>query len=147
MRQNPGMRIQNILIPIASVLLVMAGYRAWGWAGVALAAGALMLWLLLHFTRLMHVLKRAADSPLGYVGSAVMLQVKLKSGMTLMHVVALTRALGEQISQPDSQPEIFRWTDPSDSSVTCEFLQGKLVRWELRRPEAAEEGATTRPGP
>jgi hypothetical protein len=31
--------------------------------------------------------------------------------------------------------------------VTCEFLQGKLVRWELRRPEAAEEGATTRPGP
>lgn len=147
MRQNPGMRIQNILIPIASVLLVMAGYRAWGWAGVALAAGALMLWLLLHFTRLMHVLKRAADSPLGYVGSAVMLQVKLKSGMTLMHVVALTRALGEQLSPPDSQPEIFRWTDPSDSSVTCEFLQGKLVRWELRRPEAAEEGATTRPGP
>jgi hypothetical protein len=147
MRQNPGMRIQNILIPIASVLLVMAGYRVWGWAGVALAAGGLMLWLLLHFTRLMHVLKRAADSPLGYVGSAVMLQVKLKSGMTLMHVVALTRALGEPLSPPDSQPEIFRWTDPSDSSVTCEFLQGKLVRWELRRPEAAEEGATTRPGP
>lgn len=147
MRQNPGMRIQNILIPIASVLLVMAGYRVWGWAGVALAAGGLMLWLLLHFTRLMHVLKRAADSPLGYVGSAVMLQVKLKSGMTLMHVVALTRALGEPLSPPDSQPEIFRWTDPSDSSVTCEFLKGKLVRWELRRPEADEAAAATRPGP
>lgn len=135
MRQNPGMRFQNILIPIGSVLLVVAGYRAWGWAGVALAGGGLMLWLLLHFTRLMHVLKRAADSPLGYVGSAVMLQAKLRPGMTLMHVVALTRALGEQLSPPDSQPELFRWTDPSDSSVTCEFLQGKLVRWELRRPE------------
>lgn len=147
MRQNPGMRFQNILIPIASVLLVMAGYRAWGWAGVALAAGGLMLWLLLHFTRLMHVLKRAADSPLGYVGSAVMLQVKLKPGLTLMHVVALTRALGEPLSPPDSQPEIFRWTDPSDSSVTCEFLKGKLVRWELRRPEADEAAAATRPGP
>lgn len=147
MRQNPGMRFQNILIPIGSVLLVVAGYRAWGWAGVALAAGGLMLWLLLHFTRLMHILKRAADSPLGYVDSAVMLQAKLKPGLTLMHVVALTRALGEQLSPPDSQPEIFRWTDPSDSSVTCEFLQGKLVRWALRRPEAAEAQAAPRPAP
>ncbi len=140
------MQMKNILIPIASVALVAAGYRAGGWAGVAFAIGALMLWLMLHFTRLMHILKRAADSPLGYVDSAVMLQAKLKPGMTLMHVVAMTRALGVQISPPDSQPEQFRWTDPSEALVICDFADGKLVRWEFRRPDVADPGLTPRPG-
>ena len=135
------MQFQRILIPVGAVVLVVAGYRAWGWGGVALTGGGLLLWLLLHFTRLMHVLRRAAASPLGYVGSAVMLQAKLKPGMTLMHVVALTRALGEQLSPPDTQPEQYRWTDPSEASVTCDFLQGKLVRWDFRRPAAAEAPA------
>ncbi len=141
------MALQKFLIPIGGVLLVLAGYRAWGWAGVALSVGALLLWLLLHFTRLMHILKRAAASPLGYVDSAVMLQAKLKPGTTLLHVVAMTRALGEQIGEPQVQPERFRWTDPSDASVTCEFHEGRLVRWEFRRPppEPTPE-ATTRPG-
>ncbi len=141
------MQLQKILIPIGAVALVVAGYQLSGWAGVALAVGALVFWLLLHFTRLMHVLKRAADSPMGYVGSAVMLQAKLKPGMTLMHVIAMTRALGEQLSPPDTQPEQFRWTDPSEASVTCDFLEGKLVRWEFRRPEPpADAGVTTLPG-
>ena len=140
------MPFQRILIPIGSVLLVVAGYRAWGWAGVAFAAGGLLLWLLLHFTRLMHILRRAADSPLGYVGSAVMLQARLRPGMTLLHVVALTRALGEQVSAPEAQPEQYRWTDPSEASVTCDFVQGRLARWEFRRPAAAEAETTTRPG-
>lgn len=140
------MSLQKILIPIGAVALVVAGYRFGGWAGVAFAVGALMLWLMLHFTRLMHILKRAADSPLGYVGSAVMLQAKLRPGMTLMHVVAMTRSLGEAQSPPDSQPEQFRWTDPSEASVTCEFHAGKLVRWDFRRPDAPDPGSTTMPG-
>jgi len=139
------MHFQKILIPVGGVLLVLAGYRAFGWAGVALAAGGLMLWLLLHFTRLMHVLKRAAERPLGYVDSAVMLHARLKPGMTLLHIVAMTRALGVQQSPPDTQPEVFRWTDASDTSVTCDFQQGKLVRWELRRPPAGDPDAVTTP--
>jgi len=140
------MQLQKILIPMGAVGLVAAGYLGWGWAGVALAVGALTFWLMLHFTRLMHVLKRAADSPLGYVGSAVMLQAKLKPGMTLMHVIAMTRSLGVQLSPPDSQPEQFRWTDPSEASVTCDFADGKLLRWEFRRPDATDPGSTTMPG-
>lgn len=139
------MQFQKLLIPVGGVLLVLAGYRAWGWAGVALAVGGLMLWLLLHFTRLMHVLKRAAERPLGYVDSAVMLHARLKPGMTLLHIVAMTRALGVQQSPPDTQPEVFRWTDASDTSVTCDFLHGKLVRWELRRPPAGDPDAVTTP--
>jgi len=135
------MQFQRFIVPIASVALVVAAYRAWGWGGVALAAAGLMMWLLLHFTRLMHVLKRAANRPIGFVDSAVMLNAKLRPGVTLLHVVALTRALGEQKSAKDAQPEVFRWTDGSDSCVTCEFQQGRLVRWELKRPSARDQDA------
>ena len=140
------MQLQKILLPIGAVALVVAGYQLSGWAGVALATGALVFWLMLHFTRLMHVLKRAANSPLGYVGSAVMLQAKLKPGMTLMHVIAMTRSLGVQLSAQGVQPEQYRWTDPSDASVVCDFQDGKLLRWEFSRPAVADAGVTTLPG-
>ncbi|MBK6387462.1 MAG: glycerate kinase [Rhodoferax sp.] len=129
------MQFQKILVPVGGVVLVAAAYRAYGWGGVAVAVGGLVMWLLLHFTRMMQVLKRAADRPVGYVGSAVMLNAKLRPGFTLLHVVAMTRALGELISVKDQQPELFRWTDGTQSFVTCEFVGGKLVKWELVRPE------------
>ena len=152
MRQNGGMPFQKYLIPIASVVMVAAAYRSYGWAGVATVVGALVMWVLLHFTRMMQVLKRAANRPIGHVDSAVMLNAKLKSGVNLLHVVAMTRSLGELLTPKDAQPELFRWVDGTDSSVTCEFHQGRLVRWELSRPTtqddaplelAAETGAKT----
>lgn len=139
------MQFQKILVPIASVILVAAAYRAYGWAGVAVAVGVLVMWLLLHFTRMMQVLKRAANRPIGFVDSAVMLNAKLKPGMTLLHVVAMTRALGELTSPKDSQPELFRWTDGTQSSVTCEFRHGKLVTWELNRPAQPDDDAAATP--
>ena len=42
------MQFQNILIPVGSVVLVVAAYRAYGWAGVAVVCGAMVMWLLLH---------------------------------------------------------------------------------------------------
>jgi len=140
------MQFQKIFVPITSVVLVVAAYRAYGWAGVALAAGALFMWLLLHFTRLMRVLQRAANRPIGYVDSAVMLNAKLKPGVTLLHVTAMTRALGKLMSSKDAQPELYLWTDGSESSVTCEFLQGKLVKWELNRPAQPQDAAAGSPG-
>ena len=65
-----------------------------GLPGVALAVGGIVMWMLLHFTRLMRVLQGAANRPVGYCDSAVMLNAKLKTGVTLMHVIAMTRALG-----------------------------------------------------
>ena len=150
------MNFQKILIPIAGVALILLAYRSFGWAGVAGAVGALMMWVMLHFTRMMQVLKRAANRPIGYVDSAVMLNAKLKPGMTLMHVVAMTRALGEQISPKDEQPEVFRWTDGGQSHVTCDFGGGKLLQWTLFRPAqpaaetaaaAAASGAASVPTP
>ena len=130
------MNWQRIAIPIAGAALVAAAWRAYGWPGVAVAASGILMWVLLNFTRLMHILKQAADRPLGYVASAVMLNAKLKPGVTLMHVVAMTKALGEQLSPAETQPETFRWTDGGGSHVTCEFVGGKLTTWVLVRPPA-----------
>jgi hypothetical protein len=137
------MQIQKILVPVGCVALVAAGYYKYGWAGVAVVAGALVMGLLLHFTRMMQVLKRAANRPIGSVASAVMLNAKLRSGVTLLHVVAMTRALGELKTIKDQQPELYRWTDSTDSHVTCEFNGGKLVKWVLVRPDPALADAAT----
>lgn len=128
----------RIAIPVLGVALVAMAYHWYGWAGVGMAASGLVMWMLLHFNRMVQVLKRAADRPIGTVASAVMLNAKLRPGVTLLHVVALTRALGELRSPQDSQPEVYRWSDNSQSHVTCEFVGGKLRKWELWRPQEPE---------
>ena len=130
------MNLRNILVPLGAVALIVFGFSAYGWAGVAAVVGGLVMWALLHFTRLVNVMKKAAKRPIGYVGSAVMLNARLAEGVNLMHVVAMTQALGELLSAEGADPEIYRWTDGTRSQVTCEFRQGKLVKWTLERPPA-----------
>lgn len=131
--------VTKIAAPIIVIGLIAGAYVYYKWTGVALVASGLVMWALLHFNRMMQVLKRAADRPMGYVGSAVMLNAKLKPGVTLLHVVAMTKALGELQSPKDTQPEIYRWTDGTQSHVTCTFIGGKLKQWELVRPVQADE--------
>jgi hypothetical protein len=128
------MQFQKILIPLGCLVFVAVAFKSYGWLGVAGATALLMMWMLLHFTRTLQVLKRAANRPVGYVDSAVMLNAKLRKGATLLHVVAMTRALGELLTPKDTQPEQFRWTDGTQSHVTCLFVGGKLQQWELFRP-------------
>ena len=125
----------SVLVPLLVFAATVLGFLSYGWPGVALVAGGLVMWLLLHFTRMLQVLKRAANRPVGHVDSAVMLNAKLHKGLPLLHVVALTRSLGALESPPDTQPEHFRWTDGSQSTVLCVFQDGKLQRWELTRPQ------------
>ena len=136
------MNYMRILVPVGGAVLVAAAYRAYGWPGVAAASGGLVMWLLLHFNRMMQALKRAANNPIGHVGSAVMLNAKLKPKVTLLHVIAMTKSLGALQSPKDEQPEIFRWTDGTQSHVTCEFKDGKLVKWELERPDVDDAAPT-----
>lgn len=133
---NPVLR--KLFFAVGVVGVTWVAHDQAGWPGVALVAGGIVMWLLLHFNRTMQVLKRAADRPIGYVDSAVMLNAKLKPGVNLLHVMAMTRSMGEQLSPKEQQPEVFRWKDNSDSHVTCEFANGKLVKWVLWRPPVAE---------
>jgi hypothetical protein len=130
---------RNILVPLGGLVLLGVAYRSYGWAGVALVGGAIAMFLLLHFNRAMQVLKRTAERPVGYVASAVMLNAKLSKGSTLMHVIAMTRALGEQRSPQDRQPELFRWTDTGGSWVDAVFVDGKLREWTLKRLASAPD--------
>lgn len=129
------MQLKKFLVPLGCAVLLVVAHRASGWPGVAAVGGGLLMWLLLHLTRLMTVLKRAANRPIGHVDSAVMLNAKLKSGVTLMHVIAMTRALGERMSAEGAEPEVYRWTDAGLSCVEAEFAGGRLVRWQLARPD------------
>lgn len=142
--QSDPMNFNKLLAPAAIVLFTAGAWHAFQWAGIALAAGGVVMWILLHFTRLITILKKAANRPIGHVASAVMLHVKLKKGATLMHVIAMTRALGELLTEKDAQPEIYRWTDAGQSHVTCTFVGGKLTDWSLHRPEP-ESASTTQP--
>ncbi len=92
------MKSQVLLLWVGVAALLVFAFDRFGWSGLALAGGALLMWLLLHFTRLMHVMKRAANRPLGHVESAVMLNAKLQQGRPLLHVIAMTRALGERLT-------------------------------------------------
>ncbi len=134
-------KLQKPLVILAAAALLVLAHRAYGWPGLAAAGGGLMMWLLLHVTRLMTILKRAANQPIGHVASAVMLNVKLRPGVTLMHVTAMTKSLGQRLSEDGVDPEVYRWTDNGGSSVTADFQQGKLLRWKLDRP------ATEAPAP
>jgi hypothetical protein len=119
-----------------AVLGIAAGYVGWGWPGVVLGVTAIVFWLLLQFSRSLRVLKNAGAAPVGHVDSAVMLHSKLKPGMSLMQVLALTRSLGTRLGD---SPERWGWADPGDARLALEFDAGKLRSWTLTRGEAAAE--------
>ncbi len=133
------MNFKKFLFPAAAIFLLIGAYQAWGWAGIFLALGGVVMVLMLHYTRFMTIMTRAGDRPVGYVASAVMMNAKLKANTPLINVIAQTRSLGVAITPEGQQPELFRWTDPGNSFVTCEFLDGRLVKWELYRPPVEDE--------
>ena len=138
------MNFSKILIPVGVIVFVAGAWHQYKWPGVAVATGAVVMWVLLHFTRMVTVLSRAANRPVGHVGSAVMLNVKLKKGVNLMHVIAMTKSLGQRLSEENKQPEIFKWTDSGDSFVICTFKDGKLQSWDMTRP-APEDTEESQP--
>jgi len=139
LRDNAGMRLKGILVWAVVAAVVALSYRRWGWPGVALSTGILMMWVLLYVNRLMLVIRRASNRPRGHVDSAVMFNAQLRSGRTLMRVTAQALALGEPVQPSADGLERYRWSDDSASCVTCTFRNGRLVNWQLERPESAAD--------
>ena len=136
-------KIRQWAVPAVCLALMVLGWRFYGGKGLALALGAVVMWFLLHTTRLMTVLRRASERPVGTVDSAVMLNSRLKRGLSLLHVIAMTRALGAQQSPPQADPEIWRWADASLAAVDCTFVGGRLAEWRLHRPDGAGSATVT----
>ena len=120
-----------------AALAVAVGFWGYGWPGVALAFSVIVFWLLLQFSRSLRVMKDAGSAPIGRVPSAVMLHARLKRGLTLLQVVAMTRSLGREVAK---SPETWAWGDDSGAVAELVFEGARLERWVLRRPpESAAE--------
>jgi len=115
-----------------AAVAVAVSWQAYGGLGVAMAVTVIVFWLLLQFNRAVRVMKNASSAPVGYIDSAVMLNAKLKAGMTMMQIVTLTRSLGRSISK---EPEVWAWEDDGGSVVTLTMRSGRLRDWTLMRPE------------
>ncbi len=143
-----------------AVLAIAVGYAGYGWRGVVLGVTVIVFVLLLQFSRTLRVLRGAAQSPVGHVPSAVMLNSKLQRGLRMADVIALTRSLGTQVAEqpcaapggrlPRGGPELWAWRDDGGSTVTLRFEDGRLVKWDLARPQPdvtdVADGAPADPG-
>jgi uncharacterized protein (DUF58 family) len=137
-----------------AVVAVAVGWVQGGWPGVVLAVTMIAFWLLLQFTRALRVMRQAGAAPVGHVGSAVMLHARLKRGLRLMEVIPLARSLGRAV-EPDPAAgsglgtrEAFVWSDDSGACVRVDLIGGRVVRWELQRPDEgapAADGAPSAP--
>ena len=126
---NPALGIALALAAFA------AGYVGYGWRGLLLAASLTAFWLLLQASRLIRAMRAAAEAPIGQVGSAVMLNAKLRAGMKLSELIPLTRSLGRKLS---AEPEIFEWADAGGIRVEVVLDSGQVTRWTLLRPAEAD---------
>lgn len=126
----------NTLIAWAVAAAILAGaWFGYGWRGAALAFSVMAFGLLLQFNRIVRLMRRAAESPLGHVDNAVMLHAKLHIGLPMAKVVALTKSLGRRA---DDGSETYVWTDGGGASVSIGFVNGRCIRWALMRaPESA----------
>ncbi len=118
---------------LAAVVTGLA-WLQYGWKGLVLAVSVIVFWLLLQFSRALRAMKQAGQAPVGHVPSAVMLNARLKAGMTLLQVIQLTRSLGRRVGPEGEEPERWEWADEGGTRVVLELRAGKLQRWELLRP-------------
>jgi hypothetical protein len=129
---------------IGWTLAVIATALAWlqyGWPGVLLALSVIVFWLLLQFSRAVRAMKNAGSAPIGHVASAVMLNTRLKPGMTLLEIITLTKSLGRRVGEPEGESERWRWEDDGGVGVTLALRDGRLVEWALVRPDQAGSGS------
>jgi hypothetical protein len=115
-----------------AALAVASGYWQAGWRGALFGLTLVLFWLLLQFSRSLRVLKNAGAAPIGSGASAVMLQARLRSGLTLLQILPLTGSLGRKLA---SEPETFAWQDAAGDRVEMILIGGRLQSWQLLRAE------------
>jgi len=116
---------------VLAAVFAAASFQAYGWPGLAMAASAIVFWLLLLFNRAIRVMKNATDSPVGEVGNAVMFHARLETGQTMLQIVTRTKSLGKKVEGSDDD---WIWHDGGGSSVRLHFVRGRLKSWQIQRP-------------
>jgi hypothetical protein len=121
-----------------AVVAVAVGYAGYGWRGVVLAITVVAFWLLLQFSRALRAMRQASGRPVGTIGSAVMLNSRLRKGMRLIEILPITGSLGAKLKD---EPETFGWHDNGGDRVEIELVGGKLSAWRLVRAGGSESAA------
>lgn len=135
-------RLRALLFPALALALSYAAQRSYGAQGLLLAVLMLSFWLMLHFTKLMRLLRTVAARPLGRVSSAAALHAKLKPGMAMVDVMRLTLSIGLLRTPPDTEPEERQWADDSGQALVGRFEGGRLVWFRLEAQTEADTGDT-----
>ena len=130
--------MSSVLGWVLAAALLATSWYSYGWRGLALGFSVVAFWLLLQFNRAVRVMKNASGAPIGHVASAVMFNSKLREGMKMIEILALTKSLGEKVGPTsDAGPERWRWCDAGGVSVTVELAGARVTRWTLDRPADA----------
>jgi len=119
---------------VLAAVAIALGYARFGWQGAVLGITVVVFWLLLQFSRAMRVMRQAGQSPVGHVDSAVMLSARLKPGLRLIDILALTRSLGERVAMDEGADlERWHWTDSGGVRVVVTLRHGRSIGHELQR--------------
>ncbi len=130
---------QEWMIRIGALIAIVVVWLRFGWQAALLLFSFGAFLLMLQFSRTLRALRDASGSPVGHVGSAVMLNSKLRKGMRLSAILGLTGSLGTAVKLADETVkgpvvESFRWRDAGAVSVDVELVDGRVERWSLERP-------------
>ncbi len=128
---------RSYLFPALALALVLAAWRSYGWQGVLLATLMLSFWVLLHFTKILRLLRTAATRPLGHCRDCRALARALKRGMPMHRVVQFTHALGLRQDSADPAADHFVWRDPQDWQLEVVLRHGRVSAWTLQPPAEA----------
>lgn len=132
------MNANAVLGWILAAAALAAGWLQGGWRGLALGVTVVVFWLLLQFGRVLRTMRAASARPVGRVDSAVMLQARLRPGLTLLQVIDRSGSLGERL---DDGADRWRWRDDGGAAVVIDLERGRLSRWSLQRDADAEPAA------
>jgi hypothetical protein len=108
---------------------------AWGWRGLVMALSVAVFVMLLQLHQGLRVMQRAGRAPVGRVPSAVALQARLHTGMSLLAVLRLTGSLGQRVAD---EPTRWAWADAAGDTLTLVFVGAKLRSWALVRAAPAQ---------
>jgi len=134
--------LRSLLFPALVLALSYAGWKSYGWQGLLLALLMSSFWVLLHFTKLMRLLRAAATRPLGEVQDVRALQGRLRPGMPMHEVIRQSACLGKrEAGEANGSTEDFVWHDAQGRTLRLRFDHGRLRRIERRDPPATSEAA------
>lgn len=119
--------VRSLLFPALALALCFAAWRSYGWQGLMLAALMISFWVLLHFTKLMRLLRAAAARPMGDVADVRRLQSRLSLGMPMHNVVRHAGCLGVRLPDGPDGSEHFAWEDPEGRALHLQFMGGRLT--------------------